>query len=256
MVIRFSIVCMLALSQCALANLRYEEGLARDYRDDRLLYREQHLIRSRDGQTVERQVLYLCADGTPFARKFVDYRRSRLAPEFRFEDQRVDYREGLRSSGSPQIWSDEPNAPERSAALEAEQQLVVDAGFDEFVRQHWQPLLAGEAKPFSFAVPARLDSYNFKLRKVGLVDIDGETGVIFRLRLGSLLGWLLPHIDVVYGQQSQRLMRFEGLSNLRLDGGAEQAKVRINFPQSTKTAEEAQWQQWQTLALKRCAISG
>ena len=45
--------------------------------------------------------------------------------------------------------------------------LVADAGFDEFVRQHWDALMAGEAVPLHFAVPSRLESLGFRIRRVG-----------------------------------------------------------------------------------------
>src|SRR5699024_2205515 len=106
---------------------------------------------------------------------------------------------------------------ERSATLESGAGLVADAGFDEFIRRQWQPLLDGDAVPLEFAVPARLDSYAFTLRRRGSGQAAGEPAEIFRLRLGGLWGLLAPHIDVAYGRDSRRLLWFQGLSNLQTD---------------------------------------
>lgn len=76
----------------ASAALLSVQGDAHDPASERLLYREEHVIR-RDGDApVERVVLYRCPDGTAFARKRVDYRASRTAPEFSLIDARDGYR--------------------------------------------------------------------------------------------------------------------------------------------------------------------
>ena len=92
-----------------------------------------------------------------------------------------------------QLWVRTPDSDkERSATLEAAAGLVADAGFDEFIRRQWQPLLAGETVPLEFAVPSRLDSYGFTVRRRGSGEAAGEGAEIFRLRLGGLFGLLTP----------------------------------------------------------------
>lgn len=227
----------------AQAVLTYEEGVARDPATRAELYREQHWIRREGTRTVERLVLYRCADGTPFGRKQVDYRRSSVAPEFRFEDGRTGYVEGLLRRGAvPTVFVRPlPGLAERVAALPSPL-LVADAGFDEFIRRQWQPLVAGEAVALDFAVPSRLESIGFTARRVGSARIGDEDAWVFRLRLGGVLGWVVPSIDVSYGQQSRRLLRFQGLSNLRDDAGKAPLNTRIDFAAAPTGADEMQWQ--------------
>jgi len=236
----------------ASAGLTFEEGIASNPDSHAELYREQHWLRSDGDHPTERLVLYRCPDGTLFGRKQVDYRQSATAPAFHFEDSRSGYREGLRQGATPTVFvRSSSGAPEKSAAL-SPQQLVVDAGFDEFIREHWQPLLAGRAVPLDFAVPARLESIGFTVRRIGQLQIAGEPAWIFRLQLGGLLGWLVPHIDVFYGQASRRLLRFEGLSNLRDDQGDAQLTTRIDFASPPRAAAEAQWQAGLQAPLSAC----
>lgn len=251
------LACLLAPAS-ALASLTFEEGVAREPDSDRLLYLEQHLVRRADGEPTERLVIYRCGDGTPFARKRVDYRGSAVAPEFVFEDARLGYGEGLRRrTGIEQVWVREgKGAAERSAALEDDARLVADAGFDEFIRDHWTPLVAGESVPLRFAVPSRLQSLGFKVDRQGSTEFAGEPAESFRLRLGGLLGWLAPHIDVAYGRDSRRLLRFEGLSNLRTDDGESQLVARIEFPTPARAASEAQWQAFAGQPLSACRVRG
>ncbi len=241
----------------AQAALTFEEGLARDPESRQLLYREHHLIRRAEGKPSERLVIYRCVDGTPFARKRVDYRRSAQAPEFSFEDVRLGYGEGLRRSGNAgTVWvRDGRGEGERSAALsDPVAQLVADAGFDEFIRRQWQPLVAGKSVPLRFAVPSRLQTLGFKVSRQGPATVGQEPAETFRLKLGGLLGWIAPHIDVAYGRDSQRLLRFEGLSNLRTDDGRSQLVARIDFPKPAVAAAEAQWLSAERQALSACRV--
>jgi hypothetical protein len=223
---------------------------------DSELYVEQHWIRSEGGRPLERLVLYRCPDGIAFGRKHVDYHDSLTAPNFALDDRRSGYREGLRSrprAGAPALLFFRANGrtAERSASLAAGP-VVADAGFDEFIRQHWQPLVAGKSLALEFAVPSRLRSMGFSISRAGSTRIGGEDAWVFRLRLSGLLGLIAPAIDVSYGQQSRRLLRFEGLSNLRDDRGDDSLVARIDFASPARPASEAQWQAALTAPLSAC----
>ncbi|WP_152560446.1 hypothetical protein [Arenimonas donghaensis] len=251
------VLALLAASLPAQAGLGFQEASARDPESGDLLYTEQHLLRHQDQQLRQRLVVYRCANGTAFARKRIDYADSALAPAFHFEDARLGYREGLRrEAGGQELWvQPSPAEAERSAKLEAGAGVVADAGFDEFIRRQWQPLLAGDAVKLQFAVPSRLDSYGFTVRRRGSDRVGGEDAEVFRLRLGGLWGLLAPHIDVAYARESRRLLRFEGLSNLRDEAG-EPLQARIDFPAPARPAGEARWQALASEPLSACRVRG
>lgn len=253
----FALATALLAAMPAAASLQVQEGLARDPDSGDLLYREQHLLDRSGGELRRRLVVYRCADGTAFARKQVDYGASALAPSFEFVDARLGYGEGLRRDGGDgELWVRGDGGGERSAPLAGSEALVADAGFDEFIRQRWQPLLAGKPVPLQFAVPSRLDAYDFTVRRRGAGEVAGEPAEFFRLRLGGLLGWLAPHIDVAYGRDSRRLLRFEGLSNLRDDRGEEQLQARIDFPRPAEPAPAGQWDALAREPLSACRVRG
>lgn len=239
----------------SLAAFREELGLASDLDSGRPLYREQHLLRAApDGALVERLVVYRCVDGTPFARKRVDYRGAAAAPAFQFEDVRSGYREGVSRDGAgASVFVDRPDAEPQQAPLPAGN-LVADAGFDQWVRREWPRLTAGESVPMAFLVPSRLTSYDFKVYEVDGDDGDRAGDRRFRLRLGGLLGWFAPYIDVVYAESDRRLLRFEGLSNLRDDAGEDPLKVRIVFPDAPKPADAAAFDRLAAEPLRACRI--
>lgn len=245
---------LLAAPAFAEATLRFEEATARSPGSAAELYREQHWLRSDGDHPIERLVLYRCPDGTPFARKRIDYRASATAPTFLFDDLRSGYREGLRRGATTALFFRANNrAAERSAPV-ASTQLVADAGFDEFIRQQWAMLVAGKTLPLEFAVPSRLRSMAFSVSRAGEAQVAGEKAWVFRLKLSGLLGLVAPAIDVSYGQQSHRLLRFEGLSNLRDDAGDKPLVARIDFAPRVLAATEAQWRSALQAPLSACRV--
>jgi len=238
-------------------SLRIETGLAVDLASATPLYREQHLMRrGDDGTLLERIVVYRCIDGTPFARKLVDYRGAPKAPAFQLEDMRSGYREGLlRGAGSASVFVDRPDAELQQAPLPGGP-LVADAGFDQWVRHEWPRLTAGERVPMAFLVPSGLTSFDFKVYEVESLDLDAAGERRFRLSLGGLLGWIAPHIDVVYTESDRRLRRFEGLSNLRDDAGDDQLKVRIEFPYPSEPIDATTFDRLAAEPLRACRVDG
>lgn len=252
--IAIAIAVSAAAAPLAAARLVEERGFATDLDSGQALYREQHLMRKdAAGGLLERLVVYRCTDGTPFARKLVDYRGAPKAPSFQFEDARSGFREGvLRGADGARVFVDPPGAQQRQGPL-PDGPLVADAGFDTWVRAQWPALTRGERVPMDFLVPSRLRSYGFKVYQVDGDDAAGQRR--FRLRLGGLLGLIAPHIDVVYAEADRRLLRFEGLSNLRDDAGDSQLEVRIDFPQPPTEADPSRWRQLAGEPLRACRVA-
>ncbi|MBK8284583.1 MAG: hypothetical protein IPK97_06665 [Ahniella sp.] len=205
-------------------------GAAIDLETGVFRYREHHWLRYQGPRLVERRVRYLCADGQPFAEKRVDYTASRFAPEFELSDARSGYREGLRGAGaSAEVFvQSKRGATAETAALARTPTVVADAGFDEYLLEKWEGLAAGESLRFDFLVPSERKAIGFKVRDV---SEPGSPFIVARLSLGSWLAFLAPSLDAHYDRQTRRLVRYEGLSNLR-DGEGKNYLVRIDFPEA------------------------
>jgi hypothetical protein len=175
-------------------------------------------------------VLYRCADRTPFGRKWVREVPSAVAPDFDFEDARDGYREGVQSDHGARVVFLRENA---RAALETHPLLdradaVLDAGFDAFVRLHWQDLAAGRAPRLEFLIPSRFEYLEFALSGVHDAVVDGAPARQFKLRLATWYGFAVPGIDLTY-DQTGRLVEFDGVGNVR-DAAGKNQNVRIVFP--------------------------
>ena len=233
------------------ASVQREYAFASALRDGAPLYREEHLMRESYGRLDERLVLYRCLDGAAFARKRVRYGSDPAAPSFLLEDARSGYREGAEQTreGLRVAWTAPGEA--EAAALLPPGPVVTDAGFDEWVRAQWESLAGGGVQSIQFLVPSRLRAYRFE---VSPLDTEEEGLRAFRLQLGGWLAWLVPAIDVAYNAQTRRLVRFEGLSNLRDDAGGAPLKVRIEFPEPPLAVESSVFDRALTEPLVACRV--
>lgn len=217
-------------------------GVAASQRSDQLLYGESHVVRYQNGRIAERVVLYTCPDGTPFARKHSTY-EDPLAPNFVFEDVSNGMREGVRAGANPKgnrtvFFRGFDGKPEKSAPVSEVPGLVIDSGFDEFIRSNWQTLMTQGSLSLQFLVPSRLETLGFQLQHLRTGNEDGTPTEVFRLKLQGILGWIAPNIDVTYSERDHVLMRYEGLSDLR-DKSGDNLRVDITFRLSDRKPSDA-----------------
>jgi len=218
--------------------LRYS-GVATARRSDAFLYGEQHTLLYRQGRLAERVVLYTCRDGSAFARKTVTYVDA-FAPDFLLEDTAGGMREGIRSIDRARtvFYRGNSTEAEKSKTLPAVQGLVADAGFDEFIRAHWQALMGGQTLQLHFLVPSRLAAVNFKLLRLRSDTLNGLPVEVIRLKLSGVLGEVLPGIDVSYGAVDHVLVRYDGVSDLR-DASGDNFQAQIDFPPGDRAPSDA-----------------
>lgn len=237
-----AVVGWVTLVPATLADDRFAryEGRAVDLESGTPLYDERHFVRLREEKVVERVVLYLCPGqlDQAFARKRMEVGPDPLRPSFEMRDARLGYAEGLREDqGRLEVfYQRDRTSPEEREALVLPAELVADAGFDEFVRKHWDELLRGDKVAFDFLVPSRLEYLSFKVRHLRQEKQAGRNAEVFRLSLSGVLGWFLDGIDVWYASDDRALLRFDGLSNVRNPEG-DNYTARILFPADLRSDE-------------------
>lgn len=211
----------------------YGEAYALD-EPTRLIYREEHRLQLRDGKPYQRDVNYFDAEGKKIAQKKNQYFNNIAAPDFHLSDLRNNYREQAiyNDDGSLtlSLLEDGDQAWRTTRINNLPDDLIIDAGFDEFVRRHWQALLAGKQINFNFASAARQDLIGFRLKK----STANKQQLVLSMRLQSrMLSWLLNPIELTYDRQNQRLLRYRGLSNI-LDeqGNSYKADIHYQYPEA------------------------
>ena len=208
----------------------FYRGYAYTPEDHKLLYTESHWLYEDDG-VGHRLVIYSCADGQAFARKWVDTAPGTATPDVDMADGRTGYREGVRTrAGQRQVYSQaDASSPEKQAPLGSPPNAVIDAGFDAFVRERWEALSSTGVDPLPFLILSQLRFVEFSAKKLRDEQSDGRATRWFRLQLSGWYAFILPHIDVAYDAQTRDLLEFRGISNIRGTGGRN-LTVNIVFP--------------------------
>lgn len=209
---------------------QYYRGYAYTVDDHRLLYTESHWIYDEQG-VGHRLVIYSCANGDAFARKWVDTTPGAATPDVDMLDGRTGYKEGVRTrAGKREAFQQpDPTSPEKHAPITTPADAVIDAGFDAFVRGHWDALSTAGVSPLPFLIPSELRYVDFSAKKLRDEQADGREVRWFRLQLAGWYAFVLPHIDVAYDAQSRDLYEYRGLSNIR-GAGSKNLTVTIQFP--------------------------
>ncbi|NND69060.1 MAG: hypothetical protein HKN19_15830 [Halioglobus sp.] len=143
----------------------------------------------------------------------------------------LDYRENLKG---PALYMRDLRAGlEHRLGVETNDDVVVDAGFDNYVRLRWDDLLAGNDVVFPFRVVGINRPVKMKAEVRSDVDCPREL-LCVRVAVNSwFIGLLADPIDVSYSRNERQLMRFVGLSNLRDETGKTEA-VDILFDYSPR----------------------
>ena len=215
------------------------QGYAYDLDTQALVYSETHERRYESGQLLAGKDTYLDPEGALIAEKELRFEHP-TAPIFTLDDQRIQYREGLKREAAGWVtFKMEPGSGKlQEAPVTLEGEPVADAGFDRYILQEWNALLAGERRTFDFIVPSQLRAIRFRVEKVGEENRQGRALVHMELKPdGFLLRNLVSPIQLYYDRDTRQLAEYQGISNVRKLNG-KGYKVRIEFPakEFTRTA--------------------
>jgi hypothetical protein len=177
------------------------------------------------------RVQYRTTDGTLIVDKSLRYPAITSAPVV----QQLDYRNGARfetritETEPPRVevsFQTDTHSRPQQTELPVDDDLVIDAGFDVFVRSNLDALIAGRAVGARFLIPARQDTVRVNLALADTRHCPVDAAVhCFQIRPAGLLRAVSFFVDPVYlgyDLNSRRLALFRGVSNLLDDSGASQ----------------------------------
>ena len=213
-------------------------GKAYDLDSNELLYTEHHTYTSPTIHKVE----YKEPNGNVFATKIINYENSFFSPNFilknnkngetinvKKEDEKfiLKYRESNKSSINTNIVEDSST-------------LVIDAGFDNFIKRKWKTLISGKSISVNYLIPSQGDSYKLILKKV---NCDNPNNYCFSISASSFFIRIFSsELKLTYSQYSNqysqstknnnyRLTSFKGRTNISdSKGNYQDAHIRYQFP--------------------------
>ena len=205
----------------AAENIGQTVGSAYDLENDELLYRETHCVSEDE---MAREVIYQDVQGKLIARKKLDYSSGATTPSFVQQNFysgeliEVALDQGVVSMA---VVDAESGKALKSAEEKPNQNLpvVIDAGFDAFVRQNWDSLVTGESLTFQFPLSDRGSLIELRIQPLGC-SYPTKSDQCFRLDVANwLLRMLVKPIELGYDNDQRQLTRFRGLSNIGDENG-------------------------------------
>jgi len=195
--------------------------------DGSLLYTEHHYY---SDDKLDHRVVYFDAQGKALAVKQVDYRSGFVTPEFTQSHNLYDELVVVQWQGNDLQMSYRPGSSDETTTslVEASSPLVIDAGFDHFIRQNWQSLLAGDSVKFNYAAPSRMSLIGLTA-EAQPCEKDSAQHRCFAIKPQSwIVALFLDPLQLTYNNQHRRISRFKGIANI-IDENGKALNVDIQY---------------------------
>lgn len=160
-------------------------------------------------------------DGKVYTRQKIRVNQFLPAPDYLLEDLRDGHSEGVLHNGTTFeiFFKNNAAAPGEKIRLRIPTggiPVVTFPGFANFVLQHWDALLRGEAVYFYLIVPTQRDFYRFRLLRDTSPGLAGGDKVHFRIELQNIvLRLFVDPIRISFDVKKKRLVQYEGIHFVR-----------------------------------------
>ncbi len=193
-----------------------------------LVYTEQFTDTYVNGKLVATLTRYYDVNQRLIATRTLDFSKSYFAPDFEIKDFRTGYEEGASvNAGHVSIYvKKDLNALRETQTLTVPGDVVIDGGFNQYIRANWDDLLRGEEVSFNFTIPSAFDFY--KIRAVKVAESKNEISIAINLS-NPVLRLLAKPILVRYDQTTKRIISYEGKSNVANDTG-KNFMIKLVYP--------------------------
>lgn len=153
--------------------------------------------------------------GRTFATKQLDYQHSPLRPEMTFQQPAFDESLIVKQADDDTLairWQT-PSGKTEAFNVSFNDSVVVDAGFDNFVRRNWDAVVSGRSVNFRFLGPTRGEHYGFVMEEASTNRTDAAH--IVRIRPSGMIARFLVDPIILGYNESGALTDYIGLSNIR-----------------------------------------
>ena len=117
--------------------------------------------------------------------------------------------------------------------IKVNEHLLVDAGFDRYVKMHWDKLLSNASMKIDYLVPSRLTTVGFEVGRVNCLANTRANAVCFAITPTSwFVSLAVDPITVAYDPDTRNLLRFNGRGNIASsDGKYQTVDIRYQYPE-------------------------
>ncbi len=206
-------------------------GSAVDLKSGKLIYTEEHEAIYENNVNVRSVITYRDEKKNVIGKKEITFDGTSSLASFR----REDFRFGTIESAEPVSNGIKlSNKIDATAVIQEEivsipKPLAIDAGLNNLVRNNWDELSRGGKVTFNLGVPSQLDYYQFRLVNVRDEMLSGRKTRVVRFESDHwFIRLFVDPVIVWYDDETQRAVRYEGISNLYNAQGKSYV-VRVTF---------------------------
>ncbi|MFT5659130.1 MAG: hypothetical protein ACI9KN_002413 [Gammaproteobacteria bacterium] len=225
--LRRLLLSIVPLALFAMANVEASQsavqviGEAFELNGTEVLYRETHCgVEDKPAN----EVVYQHRDGLLIARKSLDYSSGNISPSFVQHNIQADERISVSLVQNELAMSvtgagSKTRENKYRVAAAADNPIVIDAGFDAFIRSNWDKLESGKTLGFQFPLVSRSRLVSLWV-KPATCSYDTASDQCFKLEPTNWFFRLLAApIELGYDSNEMRLTRYRGLSNINDENG-------------------------------------
>jgi hypothetical protein len=191
-------------------------GVAYDQKTGQIVYTDNHAENRRGEKHVSSEIVYKNPVGKVFAKKTISFEKKTTLPDFTLVDSRDGYIEGAKVTGNQiqLFYRENAKSEMQEKIFPIPSNGVVDGGFDQYIKENWDDILAGKKLNFVMFAPSKLNSYKFIVQKTKTGTYKEKQVVHLKIELDNLFGIFLPSIKIIYGIDNKRILFYEGISNI------------------------------------------
>lgn len=239
---RYSICCLLFFTPLICANADELIGSVYDNETTEFLYQERHVFDQNKMQS-----FYTNAQGEIIGEREVEFSDDRVTA-YRLMQAELKRLESVERKPEEItiLAKNKDQVKEANVSHKHIDEVVIDAGFSNFILRHWAALTTGEKVALDFVSIAQLGVVKLQLKKVdveksSLTKYGSTDGVVmFNMNIANpLLRLLLKPIEIGYYEDTRQLAYYQGISNLKDADGKQFESVHIKFDRQTGQATAA-----------------
>ncbi|MBO6555605.1 MAG: hypothetical protein JJ934_16950 [Pseudomonadales bacterium] len=198
---------LLTLPNLSTAAVRHTIGIARDADDNTVRYIEHHQYRDNG----EHEVRYFDSEENVLLEKLMAYEGLPQHPSITQTDYLNNEQIAVSYDAEYATMVTSRQGTSERFSFEINPEIIVDAGFDAYIRGHWELFDTNAEQSVIFAIAGQNRLLSMKIQRI---DID-EKGASFRVQPANwLVRMLLPDIHLSY-DGTRQLTRYEGFTNLK-----------------------------------------
>ncbi|MCB1176573.1 MAG: hypothetical protein KDK36_03235, partial [Leptospiraceae bacterium] len=152
-------------------------GFAVTQKGGKKVYSDNHTEIWKNGKHIASKIVYKDANGKAFAEKEINFSKNPNLPDFKLEDSRDGYMEGamlLPNNKIKLFYRENQNSKAEERVMSIPKNSAIDGGFDFYLKNHWDDLLAGKSICFNFFAPSKLNYYKFQIRMTKKGKYNGK----------------------------------------------------------------------------------